>query len=330
MLATVDGDRIRCDLCPRLCRLRDGQTGPCAVRRRRGDLLETATFATTVSHLGPIERKPFYHYRPGSAVLTLAAPGCTFTCDYCINFAISQYRRPGGAAWSAAPVDVSAVIGRAAAAGAAVGLSYTEPSLALELTCALADVGRAQGVDVVWKSNGYLTEVAVKVAAGAVKAVNIDVKGAFDNRHRRLTGGDVTPVFAAIAEFRRQGVWVEVTTPLIPDHSAEPAALAAIAERIAAIDPAIPWHLMRFTPVYRMTAAAPTTPAALRAGTEIGRAAGLLHIYVERALGPAGRSTRCPQCATQLVDREIWRTTVNRISDGRCSHCSTLVKGVWT
>jgi pyruvate formate lyase activating enzyme len=157
--------RLRCEVCPLRCVLDDGDVGTCRVRRRSGALMETATFATSVEHVDPVERKPFYHYRPGRRVLTLAAPGCTFRCDYCVNHRISQFGREPGTEWTATPADPDRLVAAAAGGGADICLSYTEPSLAIELTQALAERGGPAGVRVLWKSNGFLTPRAVAAVA---------------------------------------------------------------------------------------------------------------------------------------------------------------------
>lgn len=321
--------KVRCELCPFQCALADGQVGACHVRRNRGGTLETATFAAAVVHLDAIERKPLYHVLPGTQVLTVAAPGCTFRCDYCINHRLSQYGRADTAPWSGAPARPADLVGLARAAGAAIGLSYSEPGLAPELTLALAEHAIPAGVPVVWKSNGFLTSRAIDLVAPLLTAVNIDVKAADDAAHRRLTGASLRPVLDAIERFRGAGIWVEISTPLIPGVSAEAAELRAIAGTLAAVDPTMPWHLVRFTPDFRMTDPPPTHPDDLRAAREIGRAAGLAFVYVERALGAGGRRTDCPSCGTRLVARGIWETLSNSITEGRCPGCTHPVPGRW-
>lgn len=319
------GDRLRCTLCPFRCVLGDGQVGVCQVRRNNAGTLETATFTAAVSHLDAIERKPFYHVSPGSKVLTVGAPGCTFRCDYCINYRLSQYGREDTASWSGSVADPEQLAATANAAGAMLGLSYSEPGLAPELTLALAE----HGLPVVWKSNGYLTAAAIELVAPALTAVNIDVKAAGEAEHRRLTGASLRPVLDAVERFRAAGVWVEVSTPLIPGASAEPEALRAIAGWLAGIDPDIPWHLLRFTPDFRLRKENPTAPRALLAAREIGRAAGLRYVYVERALGEEGRTTSCPRCAAVLIVRGVWSAVQNFVAAGRCPGCGDQIQGRW-
>lgn len=314
-----------CRLCPHGCVLDPGQVGACKVRRGSANGLETATFAAAVRHVDAVERKPFFHFRPGIPTVTLAAPGCSFRCDYCVNFRVSQYGRDAESPWHADPVEPAGVVAQAAALGGCVALSYTEPSLAPELTLELARQGKDAGVDVVWKSNGFLTAAAIELCAPAVVAVNIDVKGVDERSHRELTGGSVGPVLAAIREFRERGTWVEVSTPVIPGVT-DP---ARVAEAIAAIGTDIPWHLVRFTPAYRMREQNPTHPDTLADAVAAGRAAGLKYVYVERALGEDGRTTHCPSCGAAVVCRDVWSLRENRLTAGRCPDCGTELEGRW-
>ena len=330
LLATpTRGNHVRCELCPFRCELPDGRTGACRVRRNQGGKLQTATGSVAVAHLDTIERKPLFHVRPGMRVLTMAAPGCTFRCTYCVNHRLSQYGRDDDAVWAAEPARPAELVARARAEDAALGMSYTEPGLAPELTLALAELAAPHGIPLIWKSNGFLTPQAVDLVAPVLTAVNIDVKAAEEEAHRRLTGASLGPVFDTVERFLAAGVWVEISTPLVPGTASEPWQLAAIAARLAAISADLPWHLLRFTPDYQLADAVPTAPKALADAVRIGHDAGLRYIYVERALGAGGRRTSCPACAGPLVERDIWALRTNLITDGACPACHTTIPGIW-
>jgi pyruvate formate lyase activating enzyme len=330
LLGTPLGNgRVRCELCPFRCEIADGHTGACKVRRNHGGVLETATWAVAVRHLDAIERKPLYHVLPGTPVLTTAAPGCTFRCTYCVNHRLSQFGRDAEAAWTGEPADPAGLVARAIADGAAIGMSYTEPGLAPELALALAELAAPHGIPLVWKSNGFLTPQAADLLAPVLLAVNIDVKAADDAAHRWLTGAPVRPVLDTMARLRAAGVWVEASTPLVPGTASEPAQLRAIAAELAAISPDLPWHLVRFTPDYQLAGPAPTSPEALAAAVGIGRDAGLRYVYVERALGPDGRSTTCPSCSAVLVERDIWALRESKLASGSCPACGLGIPGIW-
>lgn len=322
-----DGARLTCTLCPFACSLADDDRGRCHVRRRRGDSLETATFATSVTHLQPIERKPLYHVRPGRRVLTLAAPGCTFACTYCQNFPLSQYGRSPAAPWSARPLDPESLVLEAARADADIAFSYAEPILAAELTLALASPARAAGLAILWKTNGFITTDAARRLAPALTAVNVDLKAATDAVHQSLTGAPLSPILAALAAFRDAGVWIEISTPLIPGTNADEPSIRAIARLVLALGPDTPWHLLRFHPDYRLVDALPTHPTLLQRAISIAREEGLRHIYVERALGEAGRSTTCHACGATLLRRGVWELLSNRLINGRCPDCAALLPG---
>ncbi|GAA1018587.1 AmmeMemoRadiSam system radical SAM enzyme [Acrocarpospora pleiomorpha] len=325
LTAPLPGGRVRCGLCPYNCGLDEGQTGPCQVRRNRDGVLETATFTAAVAHIDAIERKPFYHLRPGARVLTVASPGCTFSCGYCINHRLSQYGREATSPWLGSAAVPAELATQAREADAMLGLSYTEPGLAPELTLALAE----HGLPIVWKTNGFLTPAAIDLVAPVLLGVNIDVKAADTRSHRDLTGAPLGPVLDAIERFLAADVWVEVCTPLIPGVSASPEQLDTIAHRLAAISPDLPWHLLRFTPDFKMLLDPPTPPAMLESAREIGHQAGLRFVYVERALGTPGRRTECPDCAATLVERGIWATHEVHLRGDKCPNCGAHIPGRW-
>jgi pyruvate formate lyase activating enzyme len=325
-----EGQAVTCTLCPHACALRDGEVGRCHVRRRRGDGLETATFATSVLHVHPVERKPLYHYRPGTRVLTVAAPGCTFACRYCQNFALSQLGRSAEARWSARPLGPDELVERAVAEGAGIAFSYAEPVLAAELTLAVAPIARSRGVEVVWKTNGFVSLEAARRLAPALAAVNVDLKAADDGPHRRLTGAPLGPVLDAVAAWAAEGVWVEVATPIIPGFNDGDGDLRAMARRVVGWGAETPWHLVRFHPDYRLQDAPPTHPELLERAAAIAGEVGLRHVYVERAPGEGRRDTRCPGCGETVVRRRIWALEEDRLlPGGRCQGCGRRLGGRW-
>ncbi|GAB4562744.1 MAG: AmmeMemoRadiSam system radical SAM enzyme [Haliangiales bacterium] len=325
-----------CTLCPHGCTLSAGDVGRCRVRRgSRGDasegdtVIETATFATSVTHILPVERKPLYHVRPGRPVLTLAAPGCTFRCSYCQNFRISQYGQDPQVPWSARSISADEIVTRALAADAEIGFSYAEPVLAAELTLALQRPARAAERAILWKTNGFITAEAARAVAPALDAVCVDLKAADSGDHEQLTGAPLAPILAALSIWRAAGVWIEVATPIIPGFNSEPAQLAAMAALVAALGHETPWHLLRFHPDYRLTDAPPTPPSLLQRARAIAADVGLRYVYVERALGHAGRDTACPECHYVCVRRDIWRLDRNELVAGRCPRCSHPLPGRW-
>ncbi|OAD18753.1 pyruvate-formate lyase-activating enzyme [Candidatus Thiomargarita nelsonii] len=324
------GIALLCTLCPHACALTDdGEIGFCQVRRRNGKHIETATFASAVHYLDPIERKPFYHYKPGSKVLTLAAPGCNFRCLYCQNYRLSQFGRTPQALWRAEPVDPDSIVSTARKHNAAIGISYTEPSLAAELTLALAEAGQKKGIELIWKTNGFLSSYAIECLAPYLAAVNIDLKSVDNNKHYALTGAPVKPILESIAAFFEAGVWVEVSTPIIPKINANSVSLRKIAQAIYSVSKDIPWHLIRFTPAFKLQRLPPTPLDVLEKARHIACDVGLQYVYVERALGTKERNTFCPQCHYKLISREIWGMRHNALNHGKCPRCGLIIQGRW-
>jgi pyruvate formate lyase activating enzyme len=325
-----DGERLHCTLCPHACRLSDGEVGFCQVRRRKGAELETATRSIAVRHFDPVEKKPFYHYRPGTQALTLAAPGCSFTCHYCLNWRLSQTGREKATEVEAMPADAAALAAEAASRGAAIALSYSEPSLAAELTLDLAREAAPLNVDILWKSNGFLTAEAIDTLTPFLKAVNIDLKAADERRHRALTGAPLAPVLETIARFVELGIWVEVSTPVVPRLNDDELSLRHMAGTLREIaGPSVPWHLIRAIPEYKLERSVPTPVDTLRRAVEIGRTEGLHHVYVERALGAESRATLCPSCNELVVRRGVWQTEEIRLVENACFRCGSPVSGLW-
>ncbi len=325
MFARHRGPDLVCTLCPHACALADGETGPCRVRRRAGQHLETATLACAVEHLQPIERSALYHVRPGSQVLALAAGGCTMTCDHCLNHRLARYKPE----LETVPVVTAAVVDRARSADAAIVLTYSEPVLMAELTIELAGTARAAGVELLWSTNGFITPGALKQLAPLLRAVNVDLKAADPKLHRRLTGADNGPVFVALQTLRDLGVWVEVSTPVIPGVNSDPAEVRAMIRHLLELGPDTPWHLLRFIPARGLAHLGPTPTKMLVAIRNEARQLGLQHVYVARALGESGRTTCCPDCGSAVVRRSLRSRPEIRLESGCCPDCATPIAGIW-
>jgi pyruvate formate lyase activating enzyme len=320
--------RLWCQLCPFHCSFDSDDLGRCRVRRRRGDQLETSTFALPVRHRQPIERKPFYHVRPGAMTLTLAAPGCNFRCDYCQNSSLAHAEpdEPGLPEIPAA--SLSAAVETAIRDGLILALSFTEPTLAAEATLALHHLAAGR-VPIVWKTNGFISPGAIERLAPALTAVNIDLKAANLESHLRLTEAPLAPVVKAMHAFAAAQVWVEISTTLVPGVNDDTHAVATMADIVAGVGLDTPWHLRRFHPDHQRQHTIPTSSDTLSRAARIARDAGLRHVYVERALGAEGCMTTCPTCNDKLILRRFGRLQENRMQDGRCLNCGATLPGRW-
>jgi pyruvate formate lyase activating enzyme len=322
---------VVCHLCAHRCRIRPGLRGICGVRENReGTLLTLVRDRAISAEVDPIEKKPFFHFLPGTLAYSIATVGCNFHCLFCQNWTISQWPRerrgpvPGEAA---RPEDI---VARARAAGCAtVAYTYTEPTVFFELaleTCRLAAAG---GLRNVFVTNGYMTREALQLIAPVLDGANVDLKSFSDTYYRRVCGATLPPVLETIEVMRGLGVWVEVTTLLIPGRNDSDEEVTALAGWLAGVDPDMPWHVSAFYPAYRMTDVPPTSTRALHRAAEIGRRAGLRHVYTGNVPGDPWEHTVCPGCGRRLIRRHGYRVLENVVTDGRCPDCRAPIAGVW-
>ncbi len=323
------GGRVQCHLCAHECVLAPGAAGLCCVRENHAGILRTLVYGRLIARqVDPIEKKPLYHFQPGSLAYSVAAPGCNFRCAWCQNSDISQLPR----AQHVVPGRAVSALDLAAAAQAAgcrsIAYTYTEPTLLFEYACEAARAARALGLKNVFVTNGYMTDRMLEAMHPLLDATNVDLKSFRDETYRRHMGARLAPVLASLKTMRRLGIWVEVTTLVIPGVNDDPAELQDIARFIAAeLGPEVPWHLSRFHPSYQMMDAPPTPLDMLKAAEEWGRAAGLRHIYLGNVAGES--NTRCPACGADVIRRTYFQVTANRVQPGnRCPDCGAIVAGV--
>ncbi len=324
-------NRVRCDLCAHLCRLRSGQTGICGVRRNReGTLYTLVADLVVATHVDPIEKKPLYHVLPGSKSYSLAAPGCNFRCRHCQNHEISQMPQ-NGKGLSGHRVKASELVREALATGCrSIAYTYTEPTIYFELMCATAALAKEQGLLNLMVSNGYLTAAGRCRLYPLIQGANIDLKAWSDSFYRRICGAaSMTPVLETISDFIEHGIWVEVTTLLIPGYNDNQSELKELARFLVSISPSIPWHVTGFFPTYRLTGVPPTSPETLKKARDIGLEAGLRYVFEGNRPGIGGENTNCHHCGEVLIERYGFKVVENKISDKSCPVCRTPVAGIF-
>ncbi|MBN1772821.1 MAG: AmmeMemoRadiSam system radical SAM enzyme [Deltaproteobacteria bacterium] len=329
----LDGGRVRCDLCAQRCELGDGQWGLCGARHNEGGTLRTASYGRLIAvHDDPIEKKPLFHYLPGSRSLSVATCGCNLRCDFCQNHEISQCRDHDEdgllVGQSAAP---ERLVRQASAGGcASISYTYTEPTVFYEYCRDIGTAARAAGLGNVFVTNGMLTPAAVDDAAAAfLDAANVDLKSFSEKFYKEHCKGPLDGVKAGLERLLERGVWVEVTTLVIPGRNDSDRELGAIARYLAGLGRDIPWHLSRFHPDYRTRDLPPTPVERLTTARELGRAAGLRHVYIGNVPGGEGETTTCPKCGALLIRRVGFAADVCGLRDGRCAKCGTAIAGRW-
>lgn len=323
--------RVRCNLCAHRCLVPPGGRGVCCVRENRDGTLRTLVYGRLVSQaLEPIEKKPLYHFLPGSPTLSIAAVGCNFRCDFCQNHTISQYPRDHRGRVLGEPVSPAEVVRAAKGTGAPIiAYTYTEPTVFFEMCRDTGALARQEGIRNVIVTNGYLTEEAVGAAHGWLQGANVDLKAFADEFYRRYCGGSLEPVLATIRRMVSSGIWVEVTTLVIPGRNDSDEELGWIAQFLAGISPDIPWHVSRFVPSYRAQDLPPTPLPTLLRARGIGREAGLRFVYLGNFPGE-GEDTACPSCGRIVIRRYGFQVVENVLVDGRCPDCGYVLPGVWS
>jgi pyruvate formate lyase activating enzyme len=324
----LEGDKVACRLCAHRCVVPPGGQGICAVRVNRGGRLETLVYGEVVAaHVDPIEKKPLYHFLPGSKALSIATAGCNFRCGFCQNWQISQApRRPGGGL-AGEPFAPAAIVKAAVESGCrSISYTYTEPTIFFEYAADTARLAREAGLANNFVTNGYMTAEALETAAAWLDAANVDLKAFRDETYRKVCGARLEPVLATIRKMRELGIWVEVTTLVVPGLNDGRDELGAIAGFIASVDPAIPWHVSRFHPDYEYTDAPATPLATLRLAAEIGRERGLKHIYLGNVPGES-EDTRCASCGAVLIRRRGFTVVENVLKGASCPACGAVLAG---
>jgi pyruvate formate lyase activating enzyme len=322
-------ERVQCNLCAHRCRIAPGAMGVCQVRENEAGTLYTRVYGRLIAqHVDPIEKKPLFHFYPGTTAYSIATAGCNFRCQWCQNADISQMPREQDLVLGEA-ASPQQIVDRAGQAGCrSIAYTYTEPTIFFEYAYDTAQLARESNLANVFVTNGYMTEEMLERIEPHLDAANVDLKAFRDETYRRYVGARLQPVLDSLRLMKRLGIWLEVTTLVIPGVNDEPAELRDVATFLAEeLGPETPWHISRFYPAFRMRDLPPTDVARLRQAQEIGQEAGLRYIYVGNV--PGETSTVCHACGHTLVRRAGYQIVQTHIEAGdRCAHCGTKVAGV--
>ncbi len=323
------GGRVRCGLCRFRCLIADGARGICGVRENhRGTLFSLVYGRLCAENVDPIEKKPLFHVMPGSSSFSIATVGCNFHCRHCQNHSISQVHSDGRIPGHDRTPEM--VVEQAVASHCrSISYTYTEPTVFFEFALDTARLAREAGLLNLFVTNGYISSQALATIAPCLDAANIDLKGFSESFYRDIVHARLSEVLDSIVEYRRKGIWIELTTLLIPGLNDADDELAGIARFIMEhLGADTPWHLTRFYPTYKLTDLPPTPRETLCRAVEIGRAAGLRYVYEGNVPGSGNEETRCPSCSTLLVERSGFIVQRNFIKNGACPHCDTVIAGI--
>lgn len=323
----------QCRVCEHYCTLRPGEWGKCGVRVNRDGKIYLAVYGSAVAaHVDPIEKKPLFHFLPGSKAFSIGTYGCNMRCRWCQNWQISQVKRvdeeraPLREALS--PEDVVDIARRQHSES--IAYTYNEPTVFFEYTYDTARLAHAHGIKNVYVSNGFMSPETLERLAPYLDGINVDLKGFTNEIYETYSGARLEPVkrnIAAIAQ--ATSIWIEVTTLIIPGLNDSDEELQAAATWLASVNPEIPWHLSAFHPDYQMLDRPRTGTATLERAYAIGKSAGLKFIYLGNVLDPERENTLCPACGEVLVQRYGYNVRPRWTAPGVCPKCDTRIPGIW-
>jgi len=321
---------IMCRICPNECVLKEGETSKCNNRRVHDSKLWTMAFGNPCSvAIDPVEKKPLYHFFPGSRAYSIATAGCNLVCLNCQNWAISQTSPDKTRNYELPPADVVRESVRSSCRS--IAYTYTEPVTFYEYTFETATLARKAGVKNIVKSNGYINPEPLKKLCTVIDAANIDLKSFNDSTYLRLTGGKLQPVLDSLKIYKDSGVWLEITNLVVPTWSDNLDEIGKMCKWLA--DNGFkdtPIHFSRFGPVYKLEQLPPTPVDILNKAAKIAEGEGLKYVYTGNVPGNEKSDTKCPSCGSTVIGRQGYTIMLNNISGGKCKKCGKEVNGVWS
>jgi pyruvate formate lyase activating enzyme len=324
----LEDQKVHCHLCAHSCRIQKDRFGFCAVRQNINGILYTHNYGRLVAaNIDPIEKKPLYHFLPGTKTFSIACGGCNFRCGFCQNWEISQLdfinQHPGD--------DFSAenVVNLARQNNCqAIAYTYTEPTIYFEFALEVMKLAKVAGLRNIFVTNGYMSKESISLLKSYLDAANIDLKFFKESSYQEICSSSLAPVLDSIRLLHDAGVWIEITTLVIPGENDTPGELSGIAKFIATVDKNIPWHVSRFHPDYRFNSYPVTPDATLRIAQDLGKGHGLRYIYAGNVSG-WGQETLCAQCGRPLIKRAGFDITETHIFDNKCKFCTARLPGVF-
>lgn len=325
----LDDKKVRCDLCNHRCLIKDQNKGKCCVMKNIGGTLYSLVYGKLIAeNSDPIEKKPLFHFLPGTYSLSVATVGCNFKCFFCQNYNISQ-----------SPSDLDRIEGRdvspeelinhALANGdKSISYTYTEPTIFFEYAYDTAKLASEKGLKNVFVTNGFMTKECIMMMEPYLDAANVDLKSFSEETYKRKMGGRLKPVLNNIILMKKLGIWVEVTTLIIPGINDSKSELQEITKFLAAIDKGIPWHISAYYPQYKSDIP-PTSVEQIKIAIDIGKSAGLKYVYGGNIPGSSYENTYCPKCNSILIERFGFSVSNNKVKHNSCSNCGQKIDGIF-
>jgi pyruvate formate lyase activating enzyme len=324
--------QVQCFLCQHHCRIKEGKRGFCKVRENQHGTLYSLNYGRLISeNIDPIEKKPIFHLLPGSRSYSIATVGCNFRCKHCQNYEISQFPRFHEGAIPGTLRSPAEVVEAAQHAGcASISYTYVEPTIFYEFALESSRLAQSRGLRNIFVSNGYTGPEAMRELAPCLDANNIDLKAFTDKFYKEVCQARLQPVLDTITLTHSLGIWLEVTTLVIPGWNDSEPELRDIARFIKGISPDIPWHVSRFWPTYEMTDRPPTPRSTLIRAREIGLEEGLRYVYMGNLPEKGGENTLCPACGALVIERTGFSVSRLLLRGNTCGNCQTPIAGVFS
>jgi pyruvate formate lyase activating enzyme len=323
-------DKVQCSLCGWRCVIKDDDLGHCQVRKNIDGKLYSLNYHKLCSaNPDPIEKKPLFHFQPGSKTFSIAAPGCNFQCVFCQNWQISQMAIEKGQI-DGQKLEAERIIDLALSAECkSMAYTYTEPTVFMEIAADCGKIAKQKGLANVFVSNGYMTKEAIDFAADWLDGINVDLKSFSEDFYKNLCKAKLKPVLETIDYIANHTkIWMEITTLIVPGQNDSDAELKQIAQFLVnTCGPDMPWHMSRFWPQYKYSDTPPTPGATLQKAYDIARTAGLRYVYIGNLRTIKGENTYCPKCERLLIEREGFYITKNMIKNSCCPDCSEKIAG---
>lgn len=321
---------VHCSLCSHRCRIKPDKRGICGVRENRNGALYTLVYGKLIAeNIDPIEKKPLFHVYPASKSFSIATVGCNFRCEFCQNYDISQLPRESGEI-AGRFTSPEMIVERALSSGSrTIAYTYTEPTIYFEYAYDISRLAHDNGIRNVFVTNGFMTGEMLETAAPYLDAANVDLKAFTDDFYRKQCGARLEPVLEAIRKMKALGIWVEITTLLIPTLNDGEDELRKIAGFISEVGIETPWHISRFYPRYHRTDIPPTDIESIHMAERIGKEAGLKYVYCGNVPGDRGETTFCAKCGETLIRRTGYTISGNKLQGSACPRCQTILDGIF-
>ena len=324
-----DHNDARCFLCPHNCLIKPDRRGLCGVRENIDGKLYSLVYGKIIAeHIDPIEKKPIYHILPGSSSYSIGTAGCNLSCRNCQNWEISQGYKTSEIAGN--DITPEEIVRNALDAGCkSIAYTYTEPTIFCEFAYDCSTLAHSKGLKNIFVTNGYITDEPLEKIAPFLDACNVDLKSFREETYKKVCGGKLEPVKNSIKLMKKLGIWVEITTLVIPKVNDSSEELADIADFIKEVGEETPWHLSAFYPNYLMTDTPPTSAHILTKAREMGIDKGLKYVYTGNIQGDEGKNTYCYNCKNLLIERYGFTVIKNSVKNNKCKHCNAKIDGIF-